>query len=106
MTDICNCQAVTQQTLVAHRSRGIFCVRKILRGDKINKRPGRGEDTRVTGQWRHYLAIHQTHVCIIDWRDTSVMCGLIIITHYTLSRGLNIALRIQKYSKQWIVMFM
>ena len=37
---------------------------------------------RVTAHWRHYLAIHQTHVCIIDWRDTSVMCGLIIITHY------------------------
>lgn len=45
---------------------------------------------RVTAHWRHYLAIHQTHVCIIDWRDTSVMCGLIIITiitHYTLSPG-------------------
>ena len=61
---------------------------------------------RVTAHWCHYLAIHQTHVCIIDWRDTSVMCGLIIITHYTLSHEYNIALRIQKYSKLWIVMFM
>ena len=56
---------------------------------------------RVTAHWRHYLAIHQTHVCIIDWRDTSVMCGLIIITIITL----RVKYSSHKYSNSHLVMF-
>ena len=89
MTDICNCQAVTV-TRCRHSPHRGAQEGNILCQKNIEIKLIRGEDTRVTAHWRHYLAIHQTHVCIIDWRDTSVMCGLIIITiitHYTLSPG-------------------